>query len=215
MTVRELLEQLPVPDSRPTFFAELDERMRGQDRVSARRWRMTATTLGAVAASAIAAAATLAATLGGGSVVDRTVSCRVNSTVDLLASAQLPGKPIPADVAVHADNVVDLFEVWTDPKGYKLDGKACGKTTVTVPLAQAGLPRDVVLRSGDYATFSARCVLSGSVLLHARVHRSSSGEPTSAELAVWRPAKPKPRPLAYIRWTPSLIRTYLARACGG
>ena len=143
--------------------------------------------------------------------IDRTLSCTVNSYLDLSANAGFSTRPIPADLMARADVTTTLFETWTDPKGFKLTAGRCRPTTAKVPLARSGMHPDVVLRTDYYTTFSARCPLSGRVLLHLDVHRSASGEPTSAKLAVWRPGKP----LAFVDWRPSLIRTYLSRACGG
>ncbi|HVS85693.1 MAG TPA: hypothetical protein VHD91_08675 [Gaiellaceae bacterium] len=208
-----LLERLPVPDSSPEFFAELDERMRRQDRTSARRWRIAATALAALAISAVAAAAALAATLTGGSVVDQALSCPVHTKLQLEASARIPGKPIPSELSVRADETNHFLMIWTDPQGYSANGKLCKKTPAKLPLAASGLHPDVVLRAGDWADFSVQCPFSGHVLLHSHVHRNASGDPTSAEVSVWRQASPKPKPLAYFRWTPSLTRTYLSPAC--
>jgi hypothetical protein len=210
--LRELLERLPVPAERRDALAGLGERLQAQDRASARRWRLAATALAALALPAVAATAVLATTRGGGSVLDRTVSCRVQSSVTVSASAAVGH--INGSTSVVADHAVWLFTAATVAKGYSLDATACRPVRTRVPLGPAGLPRDVVLHKGDFADFQGRCVVSGSVLLHTRVHLNGSGTPTSAEVALWRPARTTPKPLAYVRWSSSLTRTWLSRACG-
>jgi hypothetical protein len=221
--VREWLGRLTVPPEPPRFFEELRARMQEQDRASAHRWRLVATAVAAVALSASAAAAVVAATGGAGSTVDRTVSCQVVSNVAVSAGARVAAVPatvqaaefdaVPRDAGLPIGPFTALFVASTVQKGYSLDGTLCHPASATLPLGRGSLPSAGAVRRGYYRGFSAVCVFKGRVLMRVRVKLAGNGSATKAELGLFRAGGPKPRPLAYVDWSPDLVRPYLSPRC--
>jgi hypothetical protein len=220
---RELLGRLTVPPDSPRFFEELRARMQEQDRRSARRWRLVATAVAAVALSAGAAAAVVAATDGAGSTVDRTVSCSVASNVAISAGARVAEIPatvqatefdrVPRDPALPIGPFTTLFVASTVQKGYTLDGTLCRPTAVKLSLGRGSLPSAGVVRRGYYTGFSAVCAFKGRVLMRVRVKLDGDGGAAEAQLVLFRAGLPRPRPLAYVDWSPDLVRPYLSPRC--
>jgi hypothetical protein len=222
--LRELLDALPAPSRPPGFFDELHEAMHEQDRARVRRWRVSSTVLAAIAVPAVATAVALAATWGGGSTVDRALSCSVRSNVAITTNAtagNIPGQVLLAEFAkVPSPDAVllggsfrALFVAGTVSSGYTLDGTVCRPASTRVPLAASGLPAAGVFKRGYYTSLAGVCAFKGRALVRVRVRLDAKGDAARAQLAVWRQAGPKPQPLAYIDWSPSLVRTYLSGRC--
>ncbi|MGH3050445.1 MAG: hypothetical protein ACRDLK_09820 [Gaiellaceae bacterium] len=173
----------------------------------------------AVAAFALAGVAVttvLAKPRGGGSTVNRTVSCAVQYDVDLSAWARRPDIGAGESLTYsHTSGNLIFFD--TSHKGFTLDSSACRPTKAEIPLKRAGLPLGGTYAAGDYAGFDGRCVLSGKVLVRMRLHLDGSGTPASGALAVWRHVKTKHgrhlKPLAFVQWSPAHVRAYLDPAC--
>ncbi|MGH8326618.1 MAG: hypothetical protein ACRET2_07645 [Steroidobacteraceae bacterium] len=160
-------------------------------------------------------AANNAAKSGGGSTVNRTVSCHVLYSVEITANAKRPD--IGAVANIYSNRSVALIGFDNSHKGFFLDRSACRPAMAKIPLKRAGLPLGGTYAAGDYTVFDGRCLLSGKVLVRMRLHLDGSGTPASAALAVWRHVKTKRgkhlKPLAFIQWSPAHTRAYLAPAC--
>ena len=172
--------------------------------------------LAAFAVAAVAATAVLAKPRGGGSTVNRTVSCAAQYDIDLSAFARRPDIGAGETLSSSHTSVV-LIGFDTSHKGFTLDGSACRPAKAKIPLKRAGLPLGGTYAAGDYASFDGRCVLSGKVLVRMRLHLDGSGTPASGALAVWRHVKTKHgkhlKPLAFVQWSPAHVRAYLDPAC--
>jgi hypothetical protein len=213
--IRARLARLEPPPRRDGFERELWERIQTAERAAARRWRLASVTLGAVAIAAIAAVAVLAATRGGGSTVDRTVSCatEVQGGVHQFG---ISAQPIPqsfdyATLTVFTGGSTLLLGVDTRFKGFTL-GSACKPVKKSIPLARAKLPLEGVSKKGEFGSaVYGRCLLPGRVLIRMKLHLDSGGKPLSAVLAV-RMVK-KHRPVAFVTWSPNKAVGYLSPLC--
>ncbi len=213
--VRDTLERLCVPPESPEFFEELRGLMQAQDRSQARRWRRTGVALAAVAVAALAAAAVVAGTRGGGTTIDRTVSCRTQLTAGV-RSFGIDALPIPqgfdyAVLGVTTGHTGQLLVVDTRFKGFQLDGSSCRPVKRQIPLIRAKLPSAGVYGAGVFSGFGARCLLPGRVLLRVRLHLDAAGKPQSALLALR--LQTKNRPVAFVRWSPKRVAAYLSPLC--
>ncbi|HET7572349.1 MAG TPA: hypothetical protein VFJ77_06745 [Gaiellaceae bacterium] len=210
--LHDRLERLTVPERRPEFLDELRGRLQEEDRASARRWRRVAVCAAAIALGAAAAASVVAAVArGGGSTVDRTVSC---ATGDMGGTRGFGLDAVPVQrsfgygsLGVTTDQgSTNLFVLDTRFKGFQLDGRSCHTTRAEVPLTRRGLP--------STPSQSGRCIfLPARILVRVRVRLDASGKPRSALVAVRMIRKQRQRPLAFAKWSPKRARTWFSTAC--
>ena len=212
--VRDVLHELSVPPESPEFFDELRERMHEHDRAHARRWRRASVGVAVAVAAITAAGVFAAARSGGGSTLERTVSCATTSaTVQVNANATFPKLPV-ASASVSTGKTA-LFSIDTMDKGFVLGGSRCRPAAARIPLARAGLPSEGVYSAGAYRGLMAYCTAPGRVFLRFRVHLDSAGRPENARIAVWgRSGRTKPlRPLAFLQWSAPRLLTYVSSRC--
>jgi len=160
-------------------------------------------------------------------VIDRTYSCRVQvrgavPAVDVGAYVTLP--PFPsgaprlalAQVTTVRKTIEGRFLVpqvffRAAKSSFMVDRTACAPSSRHVPLRPAGLASNGTATASFEGGFNERCVSSSRVLVHVRVSLKDD-VPTRALLAV-RNGDAKSRPLAFVRWSPSRITSYLATSC--
>jgi hypothetical protein len=181
--------------------------------------------LAAVVVSVLAVAAVRAepraGSASGGSTVNRTVSCTIDSSVEITANAKRPD--IGAAAGVYSNRSVYLIGFDTAHDGFVLDSSACQPAKVKIPLTRSGLPLAGAYAAGDYTGFEGLCSFSGSVFVHMSLQLDGSGMPQAAKLAVWHQVKVKVKgrkhrvlkPLSFVQWSPAHTRAYLAAFCGG
>lgn len=211
--VRDLLERLDLPPEDPDFFPSLRERLRARDRSAARRWRVAAVALAVVATAAVAAAAVVATARGGGSVLDRTLSCT-------LAGSAVPGVGVDAwprngyadgGLRIFAGSRDSLLRLAGSVPGFSLDATRCRSASADVSLDVAGLDDFHVVGLG-FDRVVARCLPSGRVLLRMQLGLDPAGHPDRATVAL---AGADGTPLGLFRWQPSLVRAWLGPDCPG
>lgn len=220
--VRQALRALDVPPERPTFFEELRRAVSEHERASARVWRRATVALGAITIPAVAAAAVLAATLSGGSAVERTVSCRTQGGglhMNAFATDPAAGAPgVGASGALVATGATtSLLGVDSRYGGYTLSSSLCYATNKRIPLARAGLRSVTTSSAGQYGGPVVYCPVTASVRLRFRIGLDGSGKPQSASISVWSQPKPgsaaKSHPIAFVSWSQARSATYYASSC--
>jgi len=235
--LREALERLAeqAPPPRERFDEELWERVSARERVVRRRWRLAAAALAAVGVSAAGATGVFA--LRGtpaGTTIDRTISCRLTSTLASVsfrigADIREPPEHVgggltqqPGDLWVGTDTLMyagasKLLTPTVGAKpitsGYYFDSTICGGPQRPIALSRAGLPSlGSFSRAGNTQMSQTCSVAPNSVLtIRLRVVLSKPGTPASAQLAI-RGGK-HPHPLAFVNWTPTRFTAYAAAAC--
>jgi hypothetical protein len=212
--VRDRLARLDPPPRRPGFEEELWQRLEGQERSLARRWRLTSIALAAVAAAAISAAAVLATAQGTGATVDRTVSCatqvqgglHVFEIQTFLKGPQFPTSGV--QIMSQQQLLVGFNTLNTEP--LIVDTGSCRPVKRRFPLTAAKLPSAGTFTPG-YTNFSARCPLGGRVLVRVRLGLDAQGRPRHALVAV-RMEKGN-RPVAFLQWSAKRVTASIIRAC--
>jgi hypothetical protein len=238
--LRELLGRYAAlaPARPPGFDEELWRRIGAHERAAARRARVVAAVATAIAIAATSAAGVLA--FGGGarglSTVDRTLTCPVpeRGGVNLLKLfARVKGSPPttlqgyelsnPATVEVDAGRML-LFTAGVPhiyqatyagaspalKGGYTFDERACVQAR-SIPLTAAGLQSAGTFRGTHGAGLARECWLAPLSTIRLRVTVTNSGVPVAAKLAL-RSGK-KLRPIAYVDWTPTLVRAWATSDC--
>lgn len=229
--VRSSLEQLLVPPEQPTFFDRFWQRTEVADRRAARRWRRTSIALAALLVTAGTAAGVLAVgNAGGATLVDRTISCRAvtdldSATLELGAQIRLPPRYAGGGVVAQPGSIYAGFpqRTWaaaardvfangqTFTSGYYYDGSNC-KDVRAIPLVRSGLPSLGTFSKAGNSEFSESCDVARDSLVTVRLRVSlSRGTPTAARLAIR--AGLRQRPVAYVDWTPTVIRAWVAPGC--
>jgi hypothetical protein len=169
-----------------------------------------------------------------GTIVDKTISCRLSST---LASASFridadikePPEHVggglteqPGDVWVGTDGLMyaGASKLLTPTVGAKpvrsgsyFDETVCGASRSRIALSRAGLPSLGVFSDAGNTQLSDTCSVAPNTVLtvRLRVVLSKPGTPASAQLAI-RGGK-RPHPLAFVTWTPTRFTAYAAAAC--
>jgi hypothetical protein len=185
----------------------------------------------AIAVAAVAAASAYAAPAGstrpraGSQVVDSTYSCRVRPQryVDLDTSVGLqkngfqePGQMRVTSVqkAIQRNgvkyNVPQIF-FQAVKNSLKVDKAICRRSPRKIPLKPAGLPLYQTVTPTYFGEVQARCTTSKRVLVHLRI-RMTLGTPQQALVAV-RNDDAKTRKIAFFKWTPEKIASYLGKSC--
>ena len=240
--LRAMLERLVPPPAHSSFHEELWDRIQERERAAARFWRTAAVAIAVVALAAASAAGVLAVDSGGPTVVDRTLACSLapNGQIALFAHVKGPtirvheagntaGKLVPHPALVELDtgrSVIlnaGIFQVaqttlagaysgasLTAKAGYTLGGSGC-LGAKTIPLAPSGLHSAGVFSGGGASGVYRECAVAQPATLRMRVTLAKNGLPVAAKLAI-RSGK-KLRPVAYIDWTPTRVRAWLAPGC--
>lgn len=235
--LREALEQLAsqAPPARWGFDDELWELIDARGRSTRLRWRLAAVALSALAIAGVGATGVFALrSTPAGTTVDRTISCRLTST---LASASFR---IGADIKEPSARVGGGLtqqpgELWagTDSlmyagasklltpsvgakpvkQGYYFDSTLCGRAQRPIALSRTGLPSlGSFSRAGNTQLAQTCSVAPSSVLtIRLRIVLSKPGTPASAQLSI-RGGKHS-HPLAFVSWTPTRFTAYAAAAC--
>jgi hypothetical protein len=212
--IRRRLEQLRPPPRRPGFEEELWERVAEREHAATRRWRRVASGLAALTLAAVASTALVATAQGGGSTVDRSVTCRIRQVGDvpgILIAAQ-PREPGvgAAGLRIETADGVPLLALQERVTGFELDGADCNAAGGSVSLATDGLPLVGSYPAGGAGRYGARCFPAGRVLLRLRLGLDRSGRPQTATVAV---RDVTGGTLAVVRWSPDLVLAYASDAC--
>jgi hypothetical protein len=233
--VRAALERLPAAPERHRFFEELWERIDATERAAARRWRAAALVAVTVAIAGTAAAGVLAFGRAGGATVDRTLSCPVpqrklvlfahvkGPSIFVRQAAYPHGKLVPRPALVELDagryaaanmGITQVYETTlagayagasiTQRAGYTLDGSVC-RAAAAIPFTPGGLHPAGVFTGTQAAGVYKECPTGLLATFRMRVTLAKSGLPVAAKLIV--------RGVAYVDWTPTRIRAWLAPSC--
>jgi hypothetical protein len=229
------LDDLIPPPPRRTFHDQLWEKLAEAERAAARRWRAVAVVAAAIAVAGTASAGVLAFGGSSPSVVDRTLACPApRNVLDVFAHVKGPSinvynpglashsmlVPHPALVELDAGRfVASTVGVWhviettyagayagaslTQKAGYTLDGSVC-HVAKQIPFSPSGL------RPAG-AHVEQACAIANPATFRMRVTLAKSGLPVAAKLAL-RSGKGL-RPIAYVEWTPTRVKAWLARGC--
>ena len=180
-----------------------------------------------------AAVAAIALTSAGTATVDRTVSCRIITSLDQ-GSIYIRVDPainyldtnhrkvtLPAEVQAggQGEGVFAAASKQIEPgpgraavtAGYYFDNTVC-KNAPAIPFTHAGL-QSVAPTSTGNPWNGARCLVppNVNVTVRLRVVVSKPGVPTSAQVAVQ--AGRKQHPIAYIAWTPTRVTAWASAGC--
>lgn len=169
-----------------------------------------------------------------GTIVDKTISCRLSSTLasvsfritaDVMEPPEHVGGGLtqqPGDVWVGTDGLMyaGASKLLTPTVGAKsvrsgsyFDETVCGASRSRIALSRAGLPSLGVFSRAGNTQLSDTCSVAPNTVLtvRLRVVLSKPGTPGSAQLAI-RGGK-RPHPLAFVTWTPTRFTAYAAAAC--
>ncbi|MGH2999476.1 MAG: hypothetical protein ACRDNM_09260 [Gaiellaceae bacterium] len=228
--LRDVLEQIAeqAPPPRERFDEELWARVHAKERLARRRWRL-ATVAAATATIAAAGAAGVFALRGtpAGTTVDRTVACRLTtalSSADFNLGTAIVGRygggvtVIGPGYVMYAGAGNGLLLVPTPgakpvKTGYYLDG-ACASSRARIALSPSGLRSlGVFSAAGRAADLGENCSVASNstITIRVRVVLSRPGVVASAQLAI-RGGK-RPHPIAFVSWTPTRFRAYVAPGC--
>jgi hypothetical protein len=219
------LERLVAPPADPDFHGNLWERIGVQERVSRRRRRVAMVVAVAAALGTVSAAGVFA--FGEQTqAVDRTIACpvpdqggvnRVNVTAHVKAPPMhYSGKTFPnpalaiIDTGAPGTQQLQYVGVTSIRGGISFDESVC-QAAPAIPLARAGLPAVGVYRGTAGAGIRRECWLAPTVTVRMHVTLGAAGAPVEARLAVRSGAKL--RPVAYIEWTPTLVRAFVSSSC--
>lgn len=228
--VREALERLPVPEERSGFFDDLWLKAEQEEREAARRWRRIAVALIALVVSAGTAAGVFAVGRGASATVaDRTIACRVITNLDsgsiyIGSEVRLPPDHVNGGISYEPGSLWVAGNAGAQPEltyvqvsklvkgGYSFDGTIC-KKAATIPLARSGLPSLGTFSRGGNTRFDESCDVAKDslVTVRMRVTESSANTPTAALVAIR--SGPRQRPTAFVEWTPTRVRAWLAAGC--
>jgi hypothetical protein len=237
------LNALEPPPPGSEFDSLLWDRIELAQRRNASRWRLGAVATACLAIAGITAAGVFAVGDRTTITVDRTLSCPTSRNNDLSLFAHVRGPstfvrepsapgggkrfPHPALLELDANRSVimngGLMQVVqttyagiyagasvNQKAGYTLDGSVCDAAK-PIPFSSAGLRSAGSFTGSQAAGVYRQCVLGQPATLRLRVTLGRSGLPVAAKFAL-RGGKKK-RPIAYIDWTPTRIRAWLAPGC--
>lgn len=227
--LRDVLEQIAAqaPPPRERFDEELWERVRERERSNRARWRVATVVIATVAVAAAGAAGVFA--LRGtpaGTTTDRTISCRLTTTLasaglDIGATVTEPGPYGAASVWVGNGQATFagagkgiVPRPGTTTSGAYFDESDCTSSHANVPLSRLGLRSlGVFSNSSRSADMRESCFMASnsSISIRMRVVLSRPGVASFAQLAI-RGGK-RPHPIAFVSWTPTRFRAYVAPGC--
>ena len=215
--LEEALARL-TPPAPPGFLADVQRDARRAAARALRRRRHAVIAAGCAAAAVVAAGGVAAAPSffsspnGRTSIVDRTLSCRVERrsgtpAFDLLASiVTTTPHPMPAYVYFNSVAKIDRNKVISQVKvvaerGTTLvvDRTECRPSSRTVPLTPHGLERQPDLTRAFLGEFNDRCVSSPRALIRARL-MLSGGTPVGARIAI-RDDTRRSAPIVFLDWS--------------
>jgi hypothetical protein len=219
------LEGLIAPPAGADFHSNLWDRIGIQERAARRRRRVVLVVAIAAALGTLSAAGVRA--FGEQThPADRTLSCPVPdqggvNRLNLTAHVKAPPMkyngttfPNPAvaiiDTGAPGMTQLQYVGVTSVRGGTQFDESVC-HTAPPIPLARAGLPAAGVYRGTAGAGIRRECWLAPTVTVRMRVTFGPSGAPIEARLAMRSGAKL--RPVAYVEWTPTLVRAFVSSSC--
>jgi hypothetical protein len=223
--VRAVLERLPVPPERAEFFEELWEKAEANERCAARRWRRTSLVFAVLVVAATTTAGVLAfGRATGATVIDRTIQCQtpnishalyVGASVRRALPRTVPGATFPANaggVGVEDISGIVLAGAGSLGKGgYTLDLNPPCRSARPLSFSQAGLPGPTTWQGTGGESSAWHCTLGAFATIRLRVTLDKARQPVAAALELATGAKA--RPAAYIDWTPTLVRAWVAPSC--
>lgn len=236
--LRNALERLVAlaPTRRGDFNDELWRRIRASERSAAHRWRAVA--LGAIAAAIAAGSAVGVLAMGrasGGTIIDRTVSCRLPTALGGTRFAfggrvdeptvQQNGKTYPQPGGIGVSNGFQPEHTYVaaskliysgtptrvEKDGYLFDTDYC-RSTQPIPFTHAGLASLGVFSRAGNAELERQCFVGASpVTIRLRVTLAKAGTPVSAQLAI-RAGKTQ-HSVAFVDWTPTRFTAFASSSC--
>jgi len=222
------LEQLAAPPTRGGFHAELWQRAAASERSFRRRRRLVIFIAVGVALAAASAAA-MSRFDEPAKPTDQTISCPIPSwggvnAVHLLAQVIGPPPPDPGSNGVRqfaavilssASSIGQLQYAGVTSKGAKgpvydyFDKTNC-RSAPAIPLSRSGLRLVATVRGTQGAQSEKECWLAPRMTVRLQV-KVVSGARIAAMLAV--ASGRASRPVAYVAWTPTLVRVWAAPSC--
>ena len=219
------LEALRAPPAGLDFHQGLWERIAAKERTSRRRRRITATV--AIAAALVTASAAGVFAFGEQTPpLDQTLTCPLPeqggvNVLNLVVHVKAPpiaygGKPVPnpAVALVTAGPLGSSQEQYAGVSslrgGYWFDQSVC-RTARSIPLSRSALSSAGVFKGAEGAGIQRECWLAPTFTVRLRVTLGASSTPVAARLAIRSGAKL--RPVAYIEWSPTLVRAFVSSSC--
>jgi hypothetical protein len=225
------LDDLVAPPPRERFREELWERAQLHDRRVARRWRALAIVAAALAGAALGAAGVLAFGQGekltGATTYDRTLSCPM-AIQGGVPVARLSAHPRYSFFNNGQNFTMVAYTGVMDKNGQGYAGLGAVRGSYgfampslctaakRVPLDPAGLPLYDVYTSGQAGLGAmdngAQCLVGARATMRVYASIGRNDTPVSGRLALWTGAK-KPRPVAFVQWTPKRVAVYMSDDC--
>ena len=222
------LERLAAPPTRVGFHAELWQRAAANERSFRRRRRLVIFIAVGVALAAASAAA-MSRFDEPARPTDQTISCPIPSqggvnAVHVLAQVIGPPPPDPGSNGVRQFAAAILSSVnvlgqlqyagvtskgATGPVYDYLDNADC-RSAPAIPLSRSGLRLVAVVRGTQGAQSEKECWLAPRMTVRLQV-QAVRGTRIAAVLAV--ASGRALRPVAYVAWTPTLVRVWAAPSC--
>jgi hypothetical protein len=213
-----------LPDERPDFFDEFWAMAEDREHRSARRWRRIALTATVAALLAVTTAVVVAAPFGRSSVVDETLTCRIQAgrggpSFALTANPRRPNTTNnyagPAQLLLTTGGDffygTKLLMLDESMQGSSINRSLCTKGGPPVPLTPKGLRPRIVLGPGMFSSHDVTCRKAGEIVVHLRTTMSAKGTPTRAEVAVHLAARNSPA--VYAEWSAHHLTMYGAEPC--
>lgn len=171
--------------------------------------------------------ALLAAAMLSTSTFDRTAACMTTDAPMLSLQAHAAftsgAASFPAAATVSGGDAsnpqrVQFGGVSALEHGYGFVGDACSTQSRPIPLSPNGLRLRGVFATGDVGVgvmnSAITCALARRAVVRVRALIGDGDKPTSGFLAVQSGGKTL-KPLVYVAWTPTRVRVFASRACGG
>jgi hypothetical protein len=213
-----------LPDERPEFFEEFWAMAEDREHRSARRWRRIALAATVAAVLALTTAVVVAAPFGHRSVVDETLTCRVEGdrAGPIFALTGNPRRPNTANQYAASAALLltsggnffygkKLLMLDESMQGSSVSRSLCTKGGPSVPLTPQGLRLRSVLGPGMYSSHDVECRNARKIFVHVRTTMSAKGTPTRAEIAVH--VGKRNTPAVYAEWSAHRLTMSAAEPC--
>jgi hypothetical protein len=212
-SVRDVLEQVPLPVESPTFFDEFWMRAEREQRRAARRRRWLAAGVSVIAIAAATAAGVFAFGGSGTSGLDETYACTAfeQNSVSLIIFDLFTSPKIGA-VAVWSAHLPILRNSFPQRGQINVDSRACRKVSRSVPFSRLGLPLTANMRADADNNVEATFTCNPKrILIRLRITFDSTGNAALATVVVANASTGKR--IALVREEPPHLVTYVGAGC--